>query len=156
MLRKLGRGGMLVQCMLLCLSASSHQPRPSQEATGAMHVQRADDLNKKSSRTGCLGVGGWRVVAWWATLQNPRAFCCHGEPQPPPAVERLLVRRKQREKTNHCLASPRLAPAAAPAIRNPSSPIALRLLPSILLPEPRSNRRRRSASLLIYCIAYDE
>lgn len=133
---------MLVQCMLLCLSASSHQPRPSQEATGAMHVQRADDLNKKSSRTGCLGVGGWRVVAWWATLQNPRAFCCHGEPQPPPAVERLLVRRKQREKTNHCLASPRLAPAAAPAIRNPSSaPSPLHSTP-LSLSLPLLTRRR--------------
>jgi hypothetical protein len=178
---------MLVQCMLLCLSASSHQPRPSQEATGAMHVQRADDLNKKSSRTGCLGVGGWRVVG---NATEPQGFLLS---RGTTATTRGREATRTPEATRKNKSLSRLAPAAAPAIRNPSSapsplhstltptphappppnagasppppvlphspatsPIALRLLPSILLPEPRSNRRRRSASLLIYCIAYDE
>jgi hypothetical protein len=194
MLRKLGRGGMLVQCMLLCLSASSHQPRPSQEATGAMHVQRADDLNKKSSRTGCLGVGGWRVVGnatepqgfllsrgTTATTRGREATRTPEATRKNKSLSRLTSPRPSRRPsdpkplfgpfptplhstltltpTPHAPPPPNAGASPPPPVlpHSPAtSPIALRLLPSILLPEPRSNRRRRSASLLIYCIAYDE
>lgn len=127
---------MLVQCMLLCLSASSHQPRPSQEATGAMHVQRADDLNKKSSRTGCLGVGGWRVVG---DATEPQGFLLS---RGTTATTRGREATRTPEATRKNKSLSRLAPAAAPAIRNPSSaPSPLHSTP-LSLSLPLLTRRR--------------
>lgn len=123
-----------------------------------------------SSRAACLGWwatlqnptlffflgsrGATTPPAVYSTTRTPEATRktnhCRS-PQPPPQRSKNPLRPLPPLPTPlHSLAPPPNAGAAAlPPPVLPDSPatafIALRLLPTLLLPEPRSNRRRRSA-----------